>query len=605
MDSYKEFVSTAVKAYKEKDLPRSLRFFDLAVKQNPNNPEAIDGQIQVLMKLREWNKALEAAQKLVALDKKKAMGYSYIAKCYLETGRPLKVLKICQVAKKNVDVTLHTEKPMQYLKNLQRMFGSAQRQKEQSNWLATATDPTAKRARTSLAENSNEANKENEPSSILGLHLLPFELLHAIHLQLPFETIVRISAVCREWRKVVISSPTLWATLSFDSKRNLTNTQLEILVTRAKSSLTTVQLKTCTRLSNLAFKSFTIQRCKNLTHFEVTSNLNISATTLSNAISIMSKSLTHLNLFGMSVDDPLVRRVLNTCQSLTSLNLANINTISNKAFQICELLVSKNVMLALQHLNITDCSELDDATTAYLSHACPELRTIKMHGTKMTIATLHNLTHFPNLEELELVDGLRTGASGLHFENAMLTFGSAKGIGDNLRVVTITRYAALTDVAMGYLAEFCENLEEVTLSGCAKIGDGTCKALAAHCKKLRSVDLSSCPGVTTAALVEVVKDLHNLEVLNLSNNPHVDGWFLHKVVEHGDELTHLNLAGCSSVSGAAVGRLAQKAGKSLEYLNLDNCTGVHPDTITRLKEALPKARISATFTVMKSTKLRK
>ncbi|KAJ3042626.1 F-box/LRR-repeat protein 5 [Rhizophlyctis rosea] len=588
MDKPSPLLTAAVDAFRRKDYQKSVQYFSKIIAADGKHFKALDGRTQVYMKLQKREPALRDAEALVKFDPTNAKGYYYTAKVFSEMGKPSMALKICQLAKKKV---LPTDSRLPLIDALEKELASVASSSDVKRVRARANDETG------VFNKQIEAENIPQPVTInLGPFSLPLELLTAIHLYLPFESLVRLTSVCRGWRTTVVNTHFLWHTLAFTSRRTLTNAQLITLLSRSKNGLKSLTLSSCPNITNPALKALTLHTCKNLTHLAITSTTKITPAAFAETIPMMGKSLTDLTLSETLAEDQTVRRVLNICPNLTHLTLAK-TSVTNHAFQICDKFAEKNLQLRLQHLDVSGCRDVSDRALYSLSRVCPDVRYLDLTRTGVTKATLVNLAHFGKIETLILGGGqnhLKLPGT-LSMGDAMLTFVSGEGVGESLRCLRVSYMPEFGDESVGFLASFCSRLEEVEFEWCGGVGDGACGSLASGCEGLKSVKLVSCPRVSDVGAVALVTGLKGLEALSLANNSQVGDAVVAAVVEEGRELVHLDLGNCVSVSGGGVARLTEKVGKRIQYLNLDNCSGVHHDTVAKLRASLVGATISARF----------
>lgn len=294
-----------------------------------------------------------------------------------------------------------------------------------------------------------------------------------------------------------------------------------------------------------------ISNCRDLT------DLGVSC------VAEVCSALTRLSMSGLCrVSDVGVRSVCANCWHLEYLNVEDVFLLKDNAFWFSATFdgrraANENMLVSLQTLVLSDCSNLTDHGIEGLAERCRKLDTLVLQGCdKLTDAALRYLAD-PNIctaSSTAMCDAIRTlnlsfctGITGpgvqtllsacacleelnlsglativtdsfvLAFTKCcptlqklvlqkclLLTDAALCAMADNLwlELLDVTGCTKLTDAGVEVLSEACSGLRSVTLRRAKRLTDKALFALMRNCKGLLRVDLQECPLITAACAAE-------------------------------------------------------------------------------------------------------
>ncbi|KAJ3294017.1 hypothetical protein HK104_004008 [Borealophlyctis nickersoniae] len=582
----KDLLNKAVVAFKAGQYGTAVRIFTKALSADSGNFKLRDGRAQANMKLKAYNEALLDAEQMVKIDPTNAKGYLHAARIFQALGKPDSGVKICRIARKKVP---GTDTRLKEIERLERELVHVTKGPGNTNG---NDDVPAGRILRPATPQSNEGIPSHvssqKPSDPLRL---PLELIESIHSYLPFATICLLLRVSPAWRTTLLSNKRHWLDIDLcGTEYKIKNQTVSTLVNRGRGAIKSLVLKDCCDLTNPSLKALLSPfRCKDLTRLEITGNAKISSTAIQGVI---APYITRLVLSRTKTDNQTVRRALDICRLLGYLDVSDCPHIDDDAFSICENFAKTDTPLALETLSVERVN-ITDRTVYLLSLSSPSLASINLGGTNITDRSLVNLANCCSLSDVVLPQSLPP-APGLSITDAVTTFASAVHL--TLCKLNFTRCPRLDDSTVGVLGMFCANLEEVQFGTSANIGDEALISMSRDCLKLRIIGLGTCPRISDRGVIALVEELREMESLDVSNNQNITDAVLDAIVRKGSALVAMNFNNCTRLTGAAVGRLIKKVGRATEVLRLSNCVRVHQDTISKLREALPRALISCRFT---------
>lgn len=151
----------------------------------------------------------------------------------------------------------------------------------------------------------------------------------------------------------------------------------------------------------------------------------------------------------------------------------------------------------------------------------------------------------------------------------------------NLRMLSLSRCALLSDEALQSIAKICPELRALEVDGCPLLSDAGVIEISQGCRELSYINLDACINVTDQGLSQIIEHCTKLRYANFAHNVRFHGSaFLtlpnaqHDVVllvhQH---LRSLDLSYCSCVADEALRWIAESL-LSLEDLCLSGCTSL-------------------------------
>lgn len=140
----------------------------------------------------------------------------------------------------------------------------------------------------------------------------------------------------------------------------------------------------------------------------------------------------------------------------------------------------------IDHLDLTLCSRVSDASLSIISNACAStLRSVDFSRSCLfsTSGLLGLALNCKNLVEIDLSNGTELK------DSAMAAVAQAK----NLEKLWLARCKSITDMGVGCVAVGCRKLKFISLKWCLAVGDLGVGLIAVKCKHIRYLDLSYLP----------------------------------------------------------------------------------------------------------------
>ncbi|KAI8816862.1 uncharacterized protein EV422DRAFT_272625 [Fimicolochytrium jonesii] len=569
----------ALAAFKRSDYACCIRILTKALETDPQNVKLLDCRALAKLNVGDWDGALDDAQAIVRVDGSNIKGYLHAGKAFRLMGKNEHAAKIYRIAKKKVG----KENPR--YQDLEMLL------QECSSPESTSTTVTKKRTSSQTPASSPAPKKSKQAPQDLPL---PYELFSLILSHLPLATLTRCTAVSRTWRAALHSDKRLWTTLDFSTHgRRVTNLALTTVVAKAGSRLKHLSLKNCGGLTSGGWKCLAVNKCNALLTLDLTACRGIPPAAFVEALQVMARSLTAVDLTATKADDLTVRKLLDCCRALKDLTLAQCDGITDDAFAICDNFQRKRIPLTLQTVDLTQCNITDKAVTLIAAGA-PSLTSLTVTKCpRITLTTLAALaTHSRHLTALALSGiSLLDPPTLCHPIVATALFRA----NPSLASLTLPSCPQLALPFLQPLAAHCAGLTHIEFAQSAQLTNDALALLAASCTQLQSVRIPTCPRVSDPGAVALLTQLTQLAHLDVSNNAHISDSTLEAVVAHGAALVYLAV-GNTRVSGVGVGRLVGKVGAALREVVVDHCVGVGAGAVEVLRRGLGVgARVRARF----------
>ncbi|RLN62451.1 hypothetical protein BBJ28_00005405 [Nothophytophthora sp. Chile5] len=293
------------------------------------------------------------------------------------------------------------------------------------------------------------------------------------------------------------------------------------------------------------------------------------------------RSLTSLNLSGLSIDETAISWIVKGCGgALQCLNLSRCKTLSDFALVLLAPLLSSPVF---GKLNMQDCSLITDAGIKNLFSLEEEKR-----------------------QDVNWVDDDGDEASGSHLvslklkncakigDDAMVLVGK---YGGSLTKLSLKGLRKVSDRGMMEIAKGCPSLSNLSLSG-RHITAQTFKLLGKMCRKLHTLDISErqdletpecfmhlCTKITDIATEALAVNCFQLQVLLLSNTRGITDITLMAFARTKTPLRVIDLAGNTSVTDAGVLALCTSC-QLIQGLRLKGCDRLSQKTVKHCTDNL-------------------
>lgn len=288
--------------------------------------------------------------------------------------------------------------------------------------------------------------------------------------------------------------------------------------------------------------SMDISHCKELTDLGV------------NCMAEVCSGLLKLNMSGLCrVSDVGVRAVCANCWNLQYLNVEDIFLMRDDAFWFSATYdgrraANENMLVSLQTINMTDCSNLTDKGMEGLAERCRKIDVLILRGCdKLTDLSLRHLSDSaictaastPMCDTIHTLDlSYCTGISGpgilsllsacACLEDLNLS-GLASIVNDafvqtfskscpTLQRLTLQKCLLLSDAALCSLADNLW-LEHLDLTGCNKFTDAGVEVLSEACNGLRSIALRKAKKLTNRSLFALTRNCKGILKVDLTECP--------------------------------------------------------------------------------------
>jgi F-box/leucine-rich repeat protein 2/20 len=279
--------------------------------------------------------------------------------------------------------------------------------------------------------------------------------------------------------------------------------------------------------------SMDISNCRELTDLGV------------NCMAEVCPSLTRLNMSGLCrVSDIGVRAVCANCWHLQYLNVSDIFLLRDDAFWFSATYdgrraANENMLVSLQTIIFTDCSNLTDRGIEGLAERCRKLDVLVLQGCdKVTDLSLR------------------------HIADSAICTSSSTPMCDTIHTLNLSYCTGITGPGILALLPVCACLEDLDLSGLASIvNDAFLLAFSKSCPTLQKLTLQKCLLLSDAALCALADNLW-LEHLDVSGCA--------KITDSGVEVL---TEACNGLRSVAMRRAKRLTNKSLFAL-MRNCKGI-------------------------------
>lgn len=330
-----------------------------------------------------------------------------------------------------------------------------------------------------------------------------------------------------------------------------------------------------------------------------------------------------------SISDKGLLAVARSCPNLVSLTIESCPKIANEGLQAIGRCCPK-----LRSVSIKDCPLVGDQGVASLVSSASALTKIKLHAVNITDLSLAVIGHYGKA----LTDAAFTGLQCVS-ERGFWVMGNTLGL-EELKSLTITACAGVTDRGLEALGKGCFNLRQLFLRRCSFVSDSGLKAFAqaassleslqleecnritqlgvlgalsncgeklralslvkcigikdttlgsaplSPCRSLRSLTISNCPGFGSTGLALVGKLCPQLQQLDLSGLcSATDAGFLALLEGCESGLVKVNLSGCINLTDATVLPLVRSHGSTLQVLNLEGCWRVTDESLVTIADS--------------------
>ncbi|XP_054752126.2 F-box/LRR-repeat protein 7-like [Lytechinus pictus] len=337
----------------------------------------------------------------------------------------------------------------------------------------------------------------------------------------------RCSCVSRRWHRLAWQ-PMLWTTIRLSGRRLDVNFALRVLVKRLSRetpylclSVGKLVLNGCHRLSDKTLELIA-HRCPELLHVELMGCHLISNAAIFQIVS-RCPNLDYLDISG--------------CKQVDCMNLPVEPATSDPK----DFLKQR---INLRHLDMSDCSLLDDNGLRTIATNCPTLVNLYLRRCigVTDIGVQYVTTQCLMLKEVSLSDCPRVTDCAMR-ELAKLEY--------HLRYLSVAKCELVTDMGVYAIAKHCYKLRYLNVRGCVLVSDKSLEALSRGCSRLRSLDAGKCPLITDHGLVSIATNCQSLRKLSLKGCLHVTDQVIEVLAQVCPDLQQLNIQDCDEVSREA------------------------------------------------------
>ncbi|KAJ3206745.1 hypothetical protein HDU82_004325 [Entophlyctis luteolus] len=596
--------------------------------------DLLDLRAMLLAALGRFSDALVDANTVVQARPQLSTGYLRAAKILKKQNMDQRAFKVYRIAVQKVSANDPGKKKLeaQFIELATKLGVSVKRQKRKP------LEESNKSSAANIQEPSQESLQCSQPDAFnFGPVNLPFEIIQTIFELLPLTDRIKCLRVCCSFRAMLSSNAFLWRTIRISNNR-LTDAGFTTLVRRGGAHISSVVLANCAKLSNGALRSLTSTRCaQRLAVLELAGSMRVTADAIANFVTARHSALRRVNLSRTRVDDSGVDAVVNNCRAaLRELVLSECADITDGALDgvVADALRGASAnggggsggVSQLELLDISRNPQLTDRFVQNAARSFPRLRTANLDGLeRATHRAVDALAmHCKELAWLDIT-GLSFAEAGANdagnrnsLEVAIIKLASeCKGF-KALRLAAC-KYA--NDGVVDALTVLCSTgIESLEFPQSANITDMSLMRITRRCKSIKALDLSWCPRVTDAGVAMAFDSAfgglgQQLQRLNLSRNPRVTDKGLLALALAGVRaaagLVELNISGCeisdagvAAAFGPAPGTAAaagevlsgaapQQRFAALRVLRIDACPRVGNALVEKLRQWLPRTRVSA------------
>eukprot|EP00158_Paraphelidium_tribonemae_P006673 Partr_v1_DN27930_c1_g2_i1_m11842 putative cyclic nucleotide-binding len=298
---------------------------------------------------------------------------------------------------------------------------------------------------------------------------------------LDFRTMWQMRAVCKTWKSIIETSPSLMSKIDLSASNKLIDDKaLELITTIAGSHVEILVIKNCWKLTNTGMRSIG-NRCPNLEVID-----------LSGCWDITDDGVTALSI---------------GCKRVKSVDFSNCRKVSDRG--LFSLITNCTNVIDIY---LSYCKVLTDMTMENVKNLCPNIRRVNIQRclgiTDNGFYAFGTVTHH-KLHELMLQDcSFLTDASMKHIATSC----------PNLRLLNISFCCALTEEGINIITEACLQLKALDASFCGNaISDDTISNIATRLTKLERLSIRGCVQVTDIGVQKLIDAAHALTRLNISN----------------------------------------------------------------------------------------
>lgn len=345
--------------------------------------------------------------------------------------------------------------------------------------------------------------------------LVTDDVIVNIFSNLPTDQLCRCSCVSQRWYRLAWD-PLLWKRIVINNENIHIDRALKYLTKRLSYNTPTVcvivekiNLNGCEKLTDKGLH-FIAKSCPELRQLEIQGCGNVTNTALFEVVSYCV-NLEYLDVTGC----PCI-----TCIRLTDKLLAQATAPHLR-------------QIYLRHVDLTDCTALDDAGLVTISSYCIQLQFLYLRrcvrvgdqGVRAVCTNCSNLREFSVSDCKRLTD---YGASEI------------SKLGD-LRYLSVAKCEKVSDVAIIQIARGCKKLRYLNARGCEAVSDDSLDTIArnltrlksldigkcdvtdeglvalAYCSQLRKLSVKSCDAITDLGIITIAQHCHKLQQLNIQD----------------------------------------------------------------------------------------
>lgn len=333
------------------------------------------------------------------------------------------------------------------------------------------------------------------------------------------ENLARVSRTCRRLYQLSWQ-PELWCRITLSDDRIDTDRAIRAILGRlvwgsgktmrgsqgapkGAPGVQTVQLGGSSRLTDRSL-ALLARNCPELEQLELQRCRNVTNGGILDLVTRCTK-LNYLDLTG--------------CPMVSSINI-----------------VRKHTHLSLTHLDMSECSSLDDTGLNMIMLNCPLITHLYLRKCiGITDVGVRSIALYcPQVRELSLSDCTEVTDYGL-CELAKL--------GPSLRYLSVSKCPKISDTGLRQLASHCYKIRYLNLRGCLSITDATVVSLSRSCTRLRSLDVGKCD-VTDNGLRQLARQLPNIRKISVRGCQLVGDQGVVALARGCPGLIHLNIQDC-------------------------------------------------------------
>eukprot|EP00455_Lapot_gusevi_P013365 TRINITY_DN16497_c0_g2_i2.p1 TRINITY_DN16497_c0_g2~~TRINITY_DN16497_c0_g2_i2.p1 ORF type:complete len:339 (-),score=6.47 TRINITY_DN16497_c0_g2_i2:9-1025(-) len=229
----------------------------------------------------------------------------------------------------------------------------------------------------------------------------------------------------------------------------------------------------------------------------------------------------------------------------------------------------------LSVLDLSQCSQLRDASLVSLSQFCPNLLEICLFRCyRITDDGIRFLVQgCPRLEMVNLQDVT------LLTDTALQALGQLR----NLRGLNVVFCRNLTDHGIEQLVCQQPELLALDVSDCVLMSDSMLRALNRHCTRLHSLGAGRCSHLTGEGLLEFVRAHPRLQLLHLDNILTVRDWMLAELANCcASTIQSLHVSGCYGITDDGIQFIAEHCPELVD-LDVSDCDALTDSALNFLR----------------------